>query len=121
MSKVIKVNGVFVNADLSPQLLEMNDHLTRYRRGQRKRNNTFVTNPLKFINFLCKHFNVKWFFKKSLVKYPDKSIMVTVEYDIPAMDIKVTGVGSSVRAAKRNAMFNLHYQYCKKCVDINLQ
>ena len=121
MPKVIKVNGVYVEAILSPQMLEMNDHLSRYRNRRLPRNNTFRTNPLKFIQFLTKHYNINWTFRKQIITYPDKSVKYKVLYYIEAMNIIAIGIGDSIREAKRTAVFDLHKKYCSKITNINFE
>lgn len=56
----ILINGKQVEVVLTPQMLEMNETLTRYRKGERIKSNTFINNPLKFIQVLTKAYNVKW-------------------------------------------------------------
>ena len=121
MPKVIEVNGVFVEAILSPLMLEMKNHLTRYRNGKLLKNNSFRTNPLKFIQFLTKYYNVSWTFRKERITYPDKTVKYKVLYFVEAMDIIAIGIGDSIREAKRIAVFDLHRKYCNKCLEINFQ
>ena len=59
MPHVIKVRDTFVDATLTPEMLEHINGQTRYR-GSRPKDHTFITNPLKFVHLFTKHFNVSW-------------------------------------------------------------
>ena len=114
----IVINGKRVEVVLTPQMMEMTETLTRYRNGERTKSNTFINNPLKFIQVLTKAYNVKWKAKflncnKLLPPYNGVQLYRII---IESMDIDVVGQGRSKREAKRNAIFKLHKTYYNKCI-----
>ena len=114
----ILIDNKPVEVKLTPQLLEMNEVLTRYRKGERTKTNTFINNPLKFLQVLTKEYNIKWKAKflncNNLIASFNGLQLYRIE--IKSMDIDIVGEGRSKREAKRNAIFKLHKAYCHKCI-----
>lgn len=108
MSGHIKVAGNWVKVRVTPKDLEL-------RKNSNKTRNKMGTNPLKMVHILCDAYNVSWM-GNSRNTVSSTSFKYYYEIIIQDLEINVTGLGNSRKQAKRNAVFNLHHDYCRKIV-----
>lgn len=118
MPDLIEINGEKVPIKITPKDLQMEFDKTYSRNGQKSKFNTFRTNPLKLIQFLCNIYGVKFVLEKST---NSNNAIKYVSISIPAMKIYVGAIGESFRKAKIKLIFKLHHVYTNKIIkDSNI-
>ena len=111
MPQMIKVGNDLVEIKITPQLLEMHNVLTRYRNSPHPKPNSFRTNPLKFVQVLCRTYDVNFVKKVEQIRNPRSKLKYSCTIEIPLLHMCAFGIGESKRKAKLNSIFNLHRQY----------
>src|SRR5882757_2105231 len=100
----ILINGKPIPIKITPRELQLEFDKTHSRKGQKEKCNTFRTNPLKMIGFLCKIYQVDY----KLTKPTGNKVKYTA-LNIPAMNIHIGAIGTSNRNAKLNLVYKLHH------------
>ena len=112
MSQFIMLRRKLVPSQLDPVELEKEYNQTSYR-GEKGKRNQFRTNPLRLIHKLTKTYDIPF----KLEKFKDtKQKLVILE--IPALEIKITATGPSIRKSLRKLTFKLHKEYTRQIITI---